>query len=42
MFCACGFHVPVCVAVFLMKHGLSEALLTQYSAYFLMPLLVLF
>ena len=42
MFCACGFHVPVCAAVFLMKHGLSEALLTQYSAYFLMPLLVLF
>jgi len=37
MFCACGFHVPVCAAVFLMKHGLSEALLTQYSAYFLMP-----
>ena len=32
MFCACGFHVPVCAAVFLMKHGLSEALLTQYSA----------
>ena len=25
-----------------MKHGLSEALLTQYSAYFLMPPLVLF
>ena len=42
MFCACGFHVPVCAAVFLMKHGLSEALLTQYSAYFLMPPLVLF
>ena len=42
MFCACGFHVPVCTAVFLMKHGLSEALLTQYSAYFLMPPLVLF
>ena len=42
MFCACGFHVPVCMAVFLMKHGLSEALLTQYSAYFLMPPLVLF
>lgn len=32
----------VCAAVFLMKHGLSEALLTQYSAYFLMPPLVLF
>lgn len=42
MFCACGFHVPVCTAVFLMKHGISEALLTQYSAYFLMPPLVLF
>ena len=42
MFCACGFHVPVCAAVFLMKHGLSEALLTQYSAYFLMPPLALF
>lgn len=42
MFCACGLHVPVCAAVFLMKHGLSEALLTQYSAYFLMPPLVLF
>ena len=24
MFCACGFHVPVCAAVFLMKHGLSK------------------
>lgn len=34
--------MPVCAAVFLMKHGLSEALLTQYSAYFLMPPLVLF
>ena len=42
MFCACGFHVPVCTAVFLMKHGHSEALLTQYSAYFLMPPFVLF
>ena len=42
MFCACGFHVPVCAAVFLMKHGLSEELLTQYSAYFLMPPLALF
>ena len=34
--------MSVCAAVFLMKHGLSEALLTQYSAYFLMPPLVLF
>ena len=42
IFGGCGFHVPVCAAVFLMKHGLSEALLTQYSAYFLMPPFVLF
>ena len=39
----CRVRLPsVCAAVFLMKHGLSEALLTQYSAYFLMPPLVLF
>lgn len=42
MFGPCGFHVPICAFVFLTKHGLADELLSQYSAYFLMPALALF
>lgn len=42
MFCACGFHVPICALAFLMKHGLAEALLLQYLRYFIMPAFILF
>lgn len=42
MFGACGFHVPVCAAAFLLKHGLAQELLLKYGAYFLLPSLALF
>lgn len=42
MFCACGFHVPICALAFLMKHGLVEELLLQYLKYFIMPAFILF
>lgn len=42
IFGGCGFHVPVCAAVFLMKHGLSTELLEKYAAYFVAPSTALF
>lgn len=42
IFGGCGFHVPVCAIVFLMKHGLEEALVLKYTAYFVLPAFVLF
>lgn len=42
IFGGCGFHVPVCAAVFLMKHGLSTELLEKYAAYFVTPSTALF
>lgn len=42
IFGGCGFHVPVCATVFLMKHGLAEELLGQYAAYFVAPAFALF
>ena len=42
MFGACGYHVPVCAAVFLLKHGLASDLIMQYAAYFLLPAFILF
>ena len=42
MFGACGFHVPTCALVFLMKHGLGDETLLRYAAYFVLPEFVLF
>lgn len=42
MFGACGYHVPVCGMVFLMKHGIASDILTNYMGYFLLPAFVLF
>ena len=42
MFGACGFHVPTCALVFLMKHGLAYELVLRYAAYFLLPAFALF
>ena len=42
IFGGCGFHVPVCATVFLTKHGLAEALVLKYAAYFVLPAFVLF
>ena len=42
IFGGCGFHVPVCAMVFLMKHGLAEELLGQYAMYFVAPAFALF
>ena len=42
IFGGCGFHVPVCAAVFLTRHGAAPELIAQYAAYFLLPAFVLF
>ena len=42
MFGACGYHVPVCALVFLTKHGLADAFVLRYAAYFILPAFVLF
>lgn len=42
IFGGCGFHVPVCALVFLMKHGVSTEILSKYAAYFIIPAFVLF
>lgn len=42
IFGACGFHVPTCALVFLMKHGLGDETLLRYAAYFVLPAFVLF
>lgn len=42
IFGGCGFHVPVCVMVFLTKYGLAEALVLKYAAYFVLPAFALF
>ena len=42
IFGGCGFHVPVCAAVFLAKHGVSAELVTRYALYFLLPAFGLF
>lgn len=42
MFGACGFHVPTCALVFLIKHGLAEELAARFAAYFLLPAFALF
>ena len=42
MFGACGFHVPTCALVFLMKHGLADEMALRYATYFILPALVLF
>ncbi len=42
IFGGCGFHVPVCAIVFLMKHGFEDALVLKYALYFVLPAFVLF
>ena len=42
MFGACGYHVPVCVLVFLKKHGFADESVLRYAAYFILPAFVLF
>ena len=42
MFGACGYHVPVCALVFLARHGLEDALILRYAAYFILPAFLLF
>ena len=42
IFGACGFHVPTCALVFLMKHGLGDETLLRYAAYFVLSAFVLF
>ena len=42
IFGPCGFHVPVCAAVFLMKYGFAEALVLKYVLYFVLPAFALF
>ena len=42
MFGACGYHVPTCALVFLKKHGLADASVLRYAAYFILPAFVLF
>lgn len=42
MFGACGFHVPVCALVFLIKHGLPYDSALKYASFFLLPATVLF
>ncbi len=42
IFGGCGFHVPVCALVFLMKHGVSAEILSKYTANFILPAFVLF
>lgn len=42
MFGACGFHVPVCALVFLVKHGFAEELTQKYVTFFLLPALILY
>ena len=42
MFGACGYHVPVCALVFLMKCGLADGSILRYAACFILPAFVLF
>lgn len=42
MFGACGFHVPTCALVFLIRHGLGADVVLQYAASFVLPAFVLF
>lgn len=40
IFGGCGFHIPVCATVFLVKH--SPDLAGRYAAYFVLPTFILF
>ena len=42
IFGACGFHVPTCAMVFLLRQGLPEEALGRFGAYFLLPATALF
>lgn len=41
IFGTCGFHVPTCALVFLIKHAGTEVAL-RYAAYFVLPAFILF
>lgn len=42
IFGGCGYHIPVCAAVFLMKHGFASDLILKYMLYFVLPGVALF
>ena len=42
IFGGCGFHVPVCAIVFLLKHGIASELVMKCAFYFALPAYVLF
>ena len=42
MFGACGFHVPTCALVFLIKHGFADESVLRYAAFFVLPAFILF
>ncbi len=42
MFGACGFHVPTCALVFLVKHGFATESVLRYAACFVLPSFALF
>ena len=42
IFGACGFHVPVCAAVYLTRHGVAVELVQTYLLYFALPGIALF
>jgi len=42
IFGGCGFHVPVCAIVFLLKHGIASELVMKYAFYFVLPSFALF
>lgn len=48
MFGACGFHVPVCALVFVMKHlsetqpEMTSAIVMKFACYFILPAFILF
>ena len=37
IFAPCGFHVPVCAAVFLQKHFGADDIIEKYAVFFVLP-----
>lgn len=42
LFAPCGFHVPVCAAVFLQKHFGADDIIEKYTVFFVLPSIILF
>jgi hypothetical protein len=42
LFTPCGFHVPVCAAVFLQKHFGADDIIEKYAVFFVLPSIILF